>query len=182
MSTTAGKVQVAGQLLPVDGPTPGPGSLVTVLVRPEALIVTPDEQADCRRDRRDVPWCHAFGSVSATQTRPSCWRTSRLTAPPTLGLGARVADQAAGPAGPSGMTTLQRTIGGGPPGAGGYRALVPDAGEPHRHRCDLADPPERPGEALLTVAHLSDLHLCDAQSPARVELLDRWADPDSPDP
>lgn len=33
---------------------------------------------------------------------------------------------------------------------------------------------------LLTVAHLSDLHVCDAQSPARVEFIDRWADPDSP--
>jgi metallophosphoesterase (TIGR03767 family) len=32
----------------------------------------------------------------------------------------------------------------------------------------------------LTVAHLSDLHLCDSQSPARAEFLDRWADPDSP--
>lgn len=36
------------------------------------------------------------------------------------------------------------------------------------------------GESLLTVAHLSDLHLCDSQSPARAEFLDRWADPDSP--
>ena len=35
-------------------------------------------------------------------------------------------------------------------------------------------------EALLTVAHLSDLHVCDHQSPARIEFLDRWADPDSP--
>jgi putative spermidine/putrescine transport system ATP-binding protein len=42
----AGRVQVAGQLLPVDGPVPGPGTAVTVLVRPEALIVTRDEQAD----------------------------------------------------------------------------------------------------------------------------------------
>jgi metallophosphoesterase (TIGR03767 family) len=37
-----------------------------------------------------------------------------------------------------------------------------------------------PGEPLLSVAHLSDLHVCDAQSPARAEFLDRWADPDSP--
>jgi metallophosphoesterase (TIGR03767 family) len=36
------------------------------------------------------------------------------------------------------------------------------------------------GTPLLTVAHLSDLHVCDHQSPARVEFLDRWADPDSP--
>ena len=35
-------------------------------------------------------------------------------------------------------------------------------------------------QVLLTIAHLSDLHVCDTQSPARVEFLDRWADPDSP--
>ncbi|MCW2524548.1 MAG: family metallophosphoesterase, partial [Frankiales bacterium] len=36
------------------------------------------------------------------------------------------------------------------------------------------------GRPLLTVAQLSDLHLCDSQSPARAEFLDRWADLDSP--
>ena len=33
---------------------------------------------------------------------------------------------------------------------------------------------------LLVMHHLSDLHVCDAQSPIRPEFLDRWADPDSP--
>ena len=33
---------------------------------------------------------------------------------------------------------------------------------------------------LLLLHHLSDLHICDAQSPIRPEFLDRWADPDSP--
>ena len=48
-------------------------------------------------------------------------------------------------------------------------------------RADLAEPVEAPAvEPLLTVAHLSDLHVCDHQSPARIEFLDRWADPDSP--
>jgi putative spermidine/putrescine transport system ATP-binding protein len=42
----AGRVRVASQLLPVDGPVPGPGTAVTLLVRPEALIVTLDEQAE----------------------------------------------------------------------------------------------------------------------------------------
>ena len=35
-------------------------------------------------------------------------------------------------------------------------------------------------EPLLLLHHLSDLHVCDSQSPLRPEFLDRWADPDSP--
>ena len=35
-------------------------------------------------------------------------------------------------------------------------------------------------EPLLLLHHLSDLHVCDAQSPLRPEYLDRWADPTSP--
>ncbi len=76
--------------------------------------------------------------------------------------------------------TTRRTLRGGSPNAGGYRRLESAPGEAHGHRTELAGRPESDGHALLTVAHLSDLHLCDAQSPARVELLDRWADPDSP--
>ncbi len=33
---------------------------------------------------------------------------------------------------------------------------------------------------LMLLHHLSDLHVCDSQSPIRPEFLDRWADPDSP--
>lgn len=76
--------------------------------------------------------------------------------------------------------TSRQTLRAGSPGGGGYRRLDPGPGEPHGHRTELAGRPESDGHALLSVAHLSDLHLCDAQSPARVELLDRWADPDSP--
>ena len=39
--------------------------------------------------------------------------------------------------------------------------------------------PEKP-EPLLTLIHLSDLHICDAQSPTRMEFVDRFADPDNP--
>lgn len=41
---------------------------------------------------------------------------------------------------------------------------------------------ERPevAEVLATLIHLSDLHICDAASPARLEFLDRIADPDNP--
>ena len=68
--------------------------------------------------------------------------------------------------------------------ASGYRRLSAGPGEPHVRRGDLlpaggADPAAA-SEALLTVVHLSDSHICDAQSPARAEFLDRWADPDSP--
>jgi len=38
----------------------------------------------------------------------------------------------------------------------------------------------RESTPLLVMHHLSDLHVCDAQSPLRPEFLDRWADPDSP--
>ena len=34
--------------------------------------------------------------------------------------------------------------------------------------------------ALATFIHMSDLHVCDAKSPARVEFMDRFADPDYP--
>ena len=33
---------------------------------------------------------------------------------------------------------------------------------------------------LLSLIHISDTHICDAQSPARVEYLDRYADPHHP--
>lgn len=76
--------------------------------------------------------------------------------------------------------THRRTLRGAPPGPGGYRRLGDGRGESHLDRTDLAPAPARRGEPLLTIVHLSDLHICDAQSPARAEFLDRWADPDSP--
>ncbi len=66
--------------------------------------------------------------------------------------------------------------------AGGYRALMPGPGEPHVWRDDLA-PGALPargsiGTPVLVLAHLSDTHVMDHQSPARAEQLDRYADPD----
>ncbi len=79
------------------------------------------------------------------------------------------------------MTTDRWALRPGAPGPTGYRALDRAPGEPHVVRTELAPVPESgSAEPLLTVAHLSDLHVCDHQSPARVEFLDRWADPDSP--
>jgi metallophosphoesterase (TIGR03767 family) len=78
------------------------------------------------------------------------------------------------------VTTDRRALRPGAPNPGGFRPLAGAAGEPHVARTELAQPPGTRLEPLLAMAHLSDLHVCDHQSPARVEFLDRWADPDSP--
>ena len=57
----------------------------------------------------------------------------------------------------------------------GWRNLIESKDEPHiGHEFPKVSVP------LLLLHHLSDLHVCDAQSPTRPEYLDRWADPDSP--
>ena len=81
------------------------------------------------------------------------------------------------------MTTTDRsTVTGGSRSKQGYWRLTPGPGERHLVRAELVDGAgtDSPGEALFTVGHLSDLHLCDAQSPARAEFLDRWSDDDAP--
>jgi 3',5'-cyclic AMP phosphodiesterase CpdA len=57
----------------------------------------------------------------------------------------------------------------------GWRNLEIAPDEPH---CGHSFPTQ--SQPLLIIHHLSDLHVCDAQSPARPEYLDRHADPDSP--
>lgn len=71
------------------------------------------------------------------------------------------------------VTTVKSTIVRSEPNAHGWRELQRADGEPH-----IGALPE--GEVLACLWHLSDLHLCDAESPARIEYLDRYADPDSP--
>ncbi|MET3804618.1 metallophosphoesterase (TIGR03767 family) [Nakamurella sp. UYEF19] len=81
------------------------------------------------------------------------------------------------------MTLTHRSsITGGTRSDLGYWPLAAGPGEPHVARSELIRGAGRPADSapLLTVAHLSDLHLCDSQSPARGEFLDRWSDPDSP--
>ena len=83
------------------------------------------------------------------------------------------------------MTTARRRLIPGEPGEGGYRGLVPADGEQHRLRTDLSGVSLRSGwqrsaRALLCIAHLSDTHVMDHQSPGRAELFDRFADLDSP--
>ena len=84
------------------------------------------------------------------------------------------------------MSTERRTVRSGEPSALGYRRLIEGPGEPWLVRSSRGvEPLEVPGwldgaQCLLAVAHLSDLHVCDHQSPARVEMLNRYGDPDSP--
>jgi metallophosphoesterase (TIGR03767 family) len=83
------------------------------------------------------------------------------------------------------MSTAQRRLIPGEPEAGGYRRLVLADGEQHVARDELASG-SLPGAALraarplLVMAHLSDTHMMDHQSPGRIELIDRFSDPDSP--
>lgn len=88
------------------------------------------------------------------------------------------------PAAPQG-TTLAETLLAGPAGPGGYRPIQAAPGEPYLVREELAKRPaasSAPAPArtpLLAFAHLTDVHIVDDQSPARVEFLDRYNDPGS---
>lgn len=81
-------------------------------------------------------------------------------------------------------TTLDRTLLLGSPGAGGYRPIVPGPGEPHLVRDELLTDRRTGGHRhrrpILTFGQLTDIHVMDTQSPARVEFLDRYNDPDGP--
>jgi metallophosphoesterase (TIGR03767 family) len=78
------------------------------------------------------------------------------------------------------FTTLASTYGKGAPGAGGYRPVVSQAGEPHVVRTDLGTGADAGRAArrtaILSFAHLTDVHIIDAQSPARAEYVDRFED------
>ncbi len=83
------------------------------------------------------------------------------------------------------VTTAQRRYVPGEAGAGGYRVLAAADGEQHLVRTDLCsgslpDGWQRSASPLLVLAHLSDTHVMDHQSPGRAELVDRYCDPDSP--
>jgi len=86
------------------------------------------------------------------------------------------------PVAPAG-STLDRTLLHGTPGTLGYRRIVPGPGEPSLVRGDLLGGAARgtgSRTALAAFAQLTDMHVLDAQSPARVEFLDRLNDPGSP--
>lgn len=71
--------------------------------------------------------------------------------------------------------TLERTWRPGTLGAGGWTELVTGPGEPHQGRL-----PSSSATVLVCLVHLTDLHLCDAESPARQEYLDHHGDPGAP--
>jgi metallophosphoesterase (TIGR03767 family) len=79
-------------------------------------------------------------------------------------------------------TTLETTLVRGAPGAGGYAPVVRRPGEPHVVRTDLGVPAGRNRAArrrgVVAFAHLTDTHVVDAQSPMRVEWMDRYDDQD----
>ncbi|WP_019630391.1 TIGR03767 family metallophosphoesterase [Actinomadura atramentaria] len=101
----------------------------------------------------------------------------------TTGLLLPTRPAAAAPAplrGPVAGTTLDRTLLLGPAGKGGYRKIAAGPGEPHRLRRDLGGAAAAGRAAarrgLLAFGQLTDVHVIDAQSPARVEFLDRFKD------
>jgi metallophosphoesterase (TIGR03767 family) len=83
------------------------------------------------------------------------------------------------------VTTADRRLVPAEPGFGGYRLLAAEPGERHLVRLELsggslAEGWRRSATPLLAIAHLSDTHVMDHQSPGRAEFLDRYSDPDSP--
>lgn len=84
------------------------------------------------------------------------------------------------PSGAAGTTLGGRFVR-GTPNAKGYAKIVRQDGEPHVVRADLGISPT-PGRKdcrtpLLAFVQFSDVHVVDHQSPARVEWVDRYDDP-----
>jgi len=98
-----------------------------------------------------------------------------------VGLPARTAAAATAPAAPVGTTLDQTLLVADRTGrAGGYAPVLNAPGEPVLLRTDLGGvaQPGREGRrrTLLAFAQISDVHVVDCQSPARLEYLDRFND------
>lgn len=102
----------------------------------------------------------AAGGLSAFPAR------SAVAAPPVLA--------------PEGTTLDSTVVRGSAVNDQGYVRLASGPGEPHVVRDDLGAAPQGGRElrrtALLSFVHLTDIHVIDAQSPARVEFTDRYND------
>lgn len=75
-----------------------------------------------------------------------------------------------------GLTSVEQTVLVGPVRSGSYRTLTTGPGEPYYPRLDLTGAIPDPGRAtrrrsLAYVGHLTDMHVIDAQSPARMEPM-----------
>ena len=117
-----------------------------------------------------VPAVAAADACSSSKSKPTPAPSSSAAASPSASASAAT----------GGPTTLEQTLLRGPAGNGGFVQLISGAGEPHLVRADLGTAAKAGREAtrspLLTFAHLTDMHVVDAQSPARVEFLDRYDD------
>jgi metallophosphoesterase (TIGR03767 family) len=89
----------------------------------------------------------------------------------------------AGEAVAAGRTTANATYRPGAPNAQGYRKVVTAPADPRVVRTDLGvaagSARARARSGLLAFAQLSDVHVVDHQSPARVEWTDRYDDPNA---
>jgi metallophosphoesterase (TIGR03767 family) len=127
--------------------------------------------------RRDILVAAGAGVVAAAidvgGLRSPASAASRLTAG-----GVPEAAPASAPV----LTTLDLTVVPGPANAQGYRGLINASGEPYVVRTDLTTifSTALVTRPLVAFAHMSDLHVIDDQSPARVEFLDQYADPGAP--
>src|SRR6478736_8382820 len=83
----------------------------------------------------------------------------------------------------AGRTTANGTYGPGAPNAQGYRKVIAKPADPRLVRTDLGVTADGDRAAhrvgLLAFAQLSDVHVVDHQSPARVEWTDRYDDPNT---
>lgn len=112
--------------------------------------------------RRDLIRTSALvGGVAAVGLRPAtAWAAPGVVAPE--------------------YTTIDSCYGRGPAGAGGYTSVISTGGEQHTVRTGLGASAganrATTRTAVLSFAHLTDVHIIDAQSPARVEYVDRLED------
>ncbi|MGV9706685.1 TIGR03767 family metallophosphoesterase [Streptomyces sp. NPDC003483] len=112
-----------------------------------------------------------LGAAAEAATRTAGHRTAA----------ARKTAAAASASDAPGATTWDRTVQRESYAQGaGYQRLVAGPGEAHTIRTDLWSRFGPPTTALAAFAQMTDLHIVDDQSPARLEFMDRYADAGAP--